>query len=96
MLRGSLYEPFAVGENISVKVLMGQFEGTIINFTDFSLSPDAPNGLNVEYSLVPATEGMIDDESDALLFEELFSTIVTDIIEEATQLYEQRDRTENI
>ena len=73
-----------------VEILDGEFAGSKISFNNITL-PDDGNNLELDFTVVHIPNNRTKEYYENPLFEETLSHIITDILNKAISLYENRD-----
>lgn len=88
MLRGDLYQPFAHGNDWGFEILTGDFQGVVIQIENLKFPRENDPQIDVDYHVIHKPDIIETEEIKGPLFDTLFQTIVTDIVNEAITIYE--------
>lgn len=101
MLRNDLYRPwFLENDKWGFEIISGDYQGVVIQiekiaFKDDNGNPEEPN-LDVEYNIINKPELLKDEDLKTEMFKSTFEMIVSDIITEAIQNFENaKDRNDD-
>lgn len=90
MLRGELYKPWWANEtDWGIEILEGEFQGVVIQIESLEFPQDDSPNLNMAYHVISKPQMLEEDIEKSELFAATLNTVITDIIKEAINFYEQ-------
>ena len=98
MLRNELYKPwFIKDKEWGFEIIEGEYSGVVVQVEDVKFkeeTSDDNSNLSVEYHIISKPEIVSDESVKSDLFDALFQTIISDIVSEAIENYDN-DRNNN-
>jgi len=92
MLRNELYTPWFNNSDWGFEVIDGEFSGVVVQVAELELKEETeedPSNLLANYHVISKPQIITDEQLKSDLFSALFQTIITDIVKEAIESYDQ-------
>ena len=98
MLRNELYIPWFNNSDWGFEVIDGEFSGVVVQVTKLEIKDETnedDSNLAVDYHIINKPEIVSEESVKSDLFEALFQTVITDIVKEAVEAYDNDNNRNN-
>lgn len=96
MLRNDLYTPwFLEDKKWGFEIVSGDFQGVVVEIEKLNFSEDVEGKLDVEYHVINKPDIINEEDIKGEMFEAAFELIINDIVREAIETLDEKDRNGN-